>query len=99
MNAKPKDTSLSGSATDSITGTAATLRVERGSESWQFFAFVFVALLAIAFAFIDEIPNALWRVGLKIAASLAIGYFTLLNHWGRKFLVTVLIRFKKVEAQ
>jgi hypothetical protein len=93
-----KDTSLSGASTLRMTASA-TLSVERGAESWQFFAFVFGALLATAFAFIDEVPDVRWRIGLKVVASLLIAYFTLLSPRGRNFLVGVLNRFKTVEKR
>jgi hypothetical protein len=49
--------------------------------------------------FIDEVPDTWWRIGLKIAASFVISYFTLLSPRGRNFLVGVLNRFKKVETR
>jgi hypothetical protein len=51
-----------------ITGSPLEMTVTRSAESWQFFAFIFGALLATAFAFIDELPAVRWRIGLKIPA-------------------------------
>ena len=75
------------------------MMVTRSAESWQFFAFIFGAMLATAFAFIDEVPAVRWRIGLKVAASVLIAYFTLLSPRGRNFLVGVLNRFKTVERR
>jgi hypothetical protein len=59
-----------------IKGSPLEMTVTRSTEIWQFFAFVFGALVAIAFAFIDEVPATRWRISLKVAASLVIGYLT-----------------------
>ena len=72
------------------------MEVERGAESWQFFAFIFAALLTLLFGLIDEVPGAAgWRILLKILAFVVTGYFTLLNARCRNFLVGILHRFKK----
>lgn len=34
--------------------------VVRSAEAWQFFAFVFAALVTRALALVDEIPDRLW---------------------------------------
>jgi hypothetical protein len=82
-----------------VTGSPVGMMVTRSAESWQFFAFIFGAILATAFAFIDDVPAVRWRIGLKVAASVLIAYFTLLSPTGRNFLVGVLNRFKTVERR
>lgn len=67
----------------------------RGAESWQFFAFVFGAIVMLAFALIDELPVLLLRLVLKACAFLGIGYLTLVNVSVRNFLVGVLGAFKR----
>ncbi len=66
--------------------------VIRSAETWQFFAFVFAALIPLAFALIDELPGRLnrWRLPGKLGAFLMIGYFTLVSTWGRDRLVLAL---------
>ncbi len=72
------------------------MEVERGAESWQFFAFIFAALLTLFFGLIDELPNAgCWHFILKILAFVVTGYFTLLNARCRNCLVGILHRIKK----
>ena len=69
--------------------------VTRGAESWQFFAFIFAALVTLAFAGLDEAMGGGWRrLAVKVAAFVVIGYFTLLSPLGRNFLVVVLNAFK-----
>ena len=80
-----------------VTGSPLVMTVTRSAETWQFFAFMFGAMLATAFAFIDEVPAARWRIGLKVGASVLTTYFTLLSPAGRNFLVGVLNRFKTLE--
>jgi len=82
-----------------ISGSPLGMKVERGQESWQFFAFMFGALLAIALAFIEEMPTGRWRIAVKITVSLVIAYFTLLSPRGRNVLVGVLHRFKTLKSR
>jgi hypothetical protein len=85
---------LKGEATVSLHGEA-SLTVTRGAESWQFFAFVFAAVLTFLFGMIDLIegwPD--WKIALKPLASLIIGYATLVNPQSRNRLVGLLNRFK-----
>jgi hypothetical protein len=77
-----------------ITPAPLDLAVARTQEMWQFFAFIFAALLTIAFTFIEEVHATGWRIAGKIAMSLGIAYFTLLSPRGRNFLIRVLLRFK-----
>jgi hypothetical protein len=70
--------------------------VGRGAESWQFFAFVFAALVTLALTLIDELPDKLhlWRIAAKVLAFPVVGYGTLLSSWGRERLVRLLNAFK-----
>jgi hypothetical protein len=49
-----------------VTGSPLGMIVTRSAETWQFFALMFGAMLATAFAFIDEVPAVRWRIGLKV---------------------------------
>jgi hypothetical protein len=72
--------------------------VIRGSESWQFFAFVFAALSGVALALLEELPDTVHgggRVLLKVGVFAAIGYVTLFSVKGRNWLVGVLNCWKK----
>jgi hypothetical protein len=72
----------------------------RGAESWQFFAFVFTAIILLVFTLIAEIPR---QRGLRIILSLVtfglIGYLVLFNPWVQKQLVTVLEAMKGLQTQ
>jgi hypothetical protein len=64
----------------------------RGAESWQFFAFIFAALLTLAYSLIDIFlegpPPRRWlRAALKIASFVILGYVFVLNEWVRERLV------------
>src|SRR5262245_62625402 len=50
-----------GPATISITATSPTLQIKFSAEHWQFFAFVFGAVVALAFELVDELPVGLWK--------------------------------------
>ena len=70
----------------------------RGAESWQFFAFVFTAVIALAFTLINELPRQRgWRIILKLVAFALIGYLTLFNPWVQNRLVDVLHVSKGLE--
>jgi hypothetical protein len=60
--------------------TAGPSRVVRGAETWQFFAFVFAAVVTLALAVIDEIPDRFWpwRIAGKV---FAFGGLTYLMLW------------------
>ena len=75
---------------------ALNIDVERGAESWQFFAFFFGATLTFALGLVEEIPDRLWvlRVAVRLLAFLVIGYGTLVSPRGRNWLVGLLGRFK-----
>jgi hypothetical protein len=61
----------------------------RGAESWQFFAFVFTAVIVLAFTLINELVHLGWRIILKLVAFALIGYLTLFNPWVQSRLVDV----------
>jgi hypothetical protein len=71
----------------------------RGAESWQFFAFVFTALIVFAFTLINELPRLGWRIILKLVAFALIGYLTLFNPWVQSRLVDVLHVAKGLESR
>jgi len=74
---------------------AVSAEVTRGAQSWQFFAFVFAAVLSIVYAAINDIAERRWlRMAVKLGATCIVGYFTLVDVRGRnKF--RLLGRFKK----
>jgi drug/metabolite transporter superfamily protein YnfA len=81
-----------------IKGASATLTVVRGAESWQFFAFVFAAVVTLALAVIDELPkhqHAAVRVAAKVGVFIMVGYLTLINEWMRERLVRLLNLFER----
>jgi hypothetical protein len=69
----------------------------RGAESWQFFAFVFAAVIALVFTLINEMRPRGWRIILKLVAFALIGYLTLFDPWLQSRLVDVLHIFKGPE--
>jgi len=71
-----------------------SLVVIRGAETWQFFAFIFAAVLLLSYGLIDELPKKVWRVLLKVGSFLLVGYLTLLSSSGRDLLVQFLSWFK-----
>lgn len=73
----------------------ASATVTRGAESWQFFAFVFAAVVTLALTLADEVPSTRWRITLKIVTFLLVGYLTLVNTTVRNPLVRLLGAFKK----
>jgi hypothetical protein len=70
----------------------------RSAESWQFFAFVFTAVIVLAFSLINELPRQGWRIILKLVAFALIGYLTLVNSWVQNRLVDVLHVAKGLET-
>lgn len=74
--------------------------VVRGAETWQFFAFVFAAVVTLALALLDEMPDRLWgwRVGAKVAAFVVLAYLLLYNVTVRRRLVILLGAFKEDRA-
>jgi hypothetical protein len=83
-----------------VDGAPIGLEVTRGAESWQFFAFVFAALVTLALTLLDEVPNTSWpwwcHVAAKIGAFVGLGWLTLLDTSVRRWLLsTVLPAFKR----
>ena len=78
-----------------LTGYPATLTVTRGAETWQFFAFIFAAVLTLVLALIDEIPNVHLRIGGKILSFVGLAYLMLVNIRVRNWLARLLIVFKE----
>ncbi len=73
-------------------------QVIRGAESWQFFAFVFAAIVTFLLGLIEEIPAAGFsplRFGLKVLAFTGVGHAALVSRRGRNWLVGVLDWFKR----
>jgi hypothetical protein len=78
-----------------IKGNDMMMTLTRGAEAWQFWAFVFAALITIGFALIDDIAECRWR-RLLVRASVCgvITYFTLFNRRGRNLLMRALSRWR-----
>jgi hypothetical protein len=75
-------------------------QLSRGAESWQFFAFVFTAMIVLAFSLINELPRQRgWRIILKLVAFALFGYLTLFNPWVQNLLVSVLNVAKGPESR
>jgi len=80
--------------------------VIRGAETWQFFAFIFAAVMLLVYGMIDDLVggerlirlSAKWKALLKAVTFLVIFYLTLLDPWMRNWLVYVLNEFIKREA-
>jgi hypothetical protein len=75
------------------TRTTETLggQVIHAAESWQFFAFVFLAVITLTFNLINEVPRQRgWRIVLKLVTFGLFGYLTLFNLWVQNLLVSVL---------
>jgi hypothetical protein len=70
----------------------------RGAESWRFLAFVFTAVIALAFTLINELHRQHgWRIILKLVAFALIGYLPLFAPWVQSRLVDVLRVAKGLE--
>jgi len=87
----------------SINGSPAGLEVTRGAESWQFFAFVFAALVTLALTLLDEIPDDQWpwwgRIAPKLLAFIVLGYVTLVDNRVRRWLLSRLLPAFKRERE
>ena len=86
LNAQPGEYSVKGS------GLSAS--VTRGAESWQFFAFVFAAVLTFVLSLTDSVvamagsTQALfYGLAAKIVVGIALAYLVLFNAWMRNKLV------------
>ena len=71
------------------------IQIVRNSESWQFFAFVFAAIVGLVISLLDEIQQfkqrPLWvRIGIKIFAFMACFYIFMVNYYVRNGLVDFL---------
>ena len=75
------------------------IQVTRGSESWQFFAFVFAAVFGLAVTLFDDLAEArgIWvKVSGKAGLFIATFYLFMINNWVRNELVKFL-NWLKVE--
>ena len=80
----PADLSLKGQRLQAI--------VVRTAESWQFFAFVFAAVLALAYAVMNDLLEGAnwhwrWKLVLRIGLFVASWYVFMRDRWVRKQLV------------
>jgi hypothetical protein len=78
-----------------LKGSPAALIVTRVAETWQFFAFVFAALVTLALTLLDELPDRSWRIVTKLIAFFGLAYLTLFNVRVRGWLSVFLVRFKQ----
>jgi hypothetical protein len=65
--------------------TQADLTTHYGAEGWQFFAFVFAAVLTLVFALVDECLQhpSVGRAALKVGAFVVLAYGTLFSPTGK----------------
>jgi transcriptional regulator with XRE-family HTH domain len=80
-----------------LEGSRPRVTVTRVAETWQFFAFVFAALVTLALALLDEMPDGLvaWRITAKLVAFVVLAYLTLFNIRARNWLTRFLSGFKE----
>jgi transcriptional regulator with XRE-family HTH domain len=80
-----------------LEGSRPRVTVTRVAETSQFFAFVFAALVTLALALLDEMPDGLvaWRITAKLVAFVVLAYLTLFNIRARNWLARFLSRFKE----
>lgn len=77
------------------TEATAGIAVKRGAESWQFFAFLFGTVFALAVTIIDEIKDIarrwpwLWPIAKLIVLTFCF-YLFMLNHWMHNKLIVFL---------
>lgn len=69
--------------------------VEWVAEQWQFFAFVFAALVTLVFTLLSEISDRPWRIVTKVVAFLLLGYLLLFKKRVKSWLVRLLRIVKK----
>jgi hypothetical protein len=76
------------------------IQVERGAESWQFFAFIFAAVVTFVLTVLDDFPwtpqQWRWKVLSKVVGFAVVASFTLGHSGARNRLVRLLIQFKKL---
>jgi hypothetical protein len=66
------------SAATGISGP--TVEIQVSAEHWQFFAFVFAALVTLGFGVLDSLSSRIspaCSVGVKVIVFFLLGYFTL----------------------
>lgn len=78
-----------------VKGSPPTLIVTRVAEAWQFFAFVFAAVVTLALTLLDEIPGRPLRITAKVVAFFVLAYLLLVNVRMRGCLSTLLGIFKE----
>jgi hypothetical protein len=70
--------------------------VERGAESWQFFAFIFAVVCGLGLTIIDDvIKRTRVRIPAKIGWFLCSFYVLMVNAWVDNRLVQLLIWLKR----
>ena len=75
------------------------LKLTRGPEAWQFYAFVFGASAAVGFTFLDDIAEHRWyRLAIRLLFCGALAYVTLFNRRCRSWLAGALERWKAEES-
>jgi len=96
-NAMTDDRIMPGTGALETKGSQRALIVERVAETWQFFAFVFAALVTFALTLLDEIPARLWlwRIAAKLVAFVGLAYLMLVNVRIRGWLSTLMVTFKQ----
>lgn len=70
-----------------------SIQVTRGAESWQFFAFIFAAVFALAVELLQDspLPKVWWqRILAKALLFAGCFYLFMLNHWMRNLLADIL---------
>jgi type III secretory pathway component EscS len=72
-----------------------SVQVVRGSESWQFFAFVFAAVFGLSISLLGEVKyfsekSLPSRLAIKLLLFMGCFYFFVLNHWTRNHLAEFL---------
>lgn len=78
-----------------LKGGSSEGRVIRSSESWQFFAFIFGAVMLVVYGLIDDLmQQGRLRALLKVVIFVLFAYLLLVNRWIRNRLVRLLTRFK-----
>ncbi len=91
LNTEPMDLSPKGQRMQ--------LTVVRTAESWQFFAFVFAALLTLAYGVMEDLLDGAtwrwWRLGLRVGLFIVFGYVLMLNVWARERLVRLMDWMKR----
>jgi len=70
--------------------------VNRGPESWQFFAFVFAAICGFGLSLVDDfVKGAILKVPIKVGWFLFAFYILMVNAWVGNRLVKFLMWLKR----